>query len=510
MPSLILVLGDQLSLNMSSLNDADPKSDTILMAEVMEEASYVGHHKKKLAFVFSAMRHFAKELESKGFSVRYVRLTDKKNQGALRAEVSRAIEGLPGVQKLIVTKPGEWRLLADMEAWPDLFDVDVELRDDARFIATVDEFSDWAADRKQLRMEYFYREMRRKTGLLMDGDEPAGGEWNYDQENRKRLPKSKQTPQRWFCEPDDITREVMELVEDQFPDNFGKLRPFDNGVTRQQAEAARDAFMADILPGFGDYQDAMAQDEPWMWHSILSLYLNVGLLDPLDLCKRAEAEWQEGRAPLNAVEGFVRQILGWREYVRGLYWFKGPEYKDSNFLNAQNDMPEFYWTGETDMACMSDAIRQTIEHAYAHHIQRLMITGNFALLSGIHPDHVNDWYMRVYADAYEWVELPNTHGMALFADGGVIASKPYAASANYINKMSDYCGTCRYNHKGRTEDDACPFNSLYWNFLIENQDLLKDNPRMGLVLKNVDRLDDDEREKIKARAADLMKSFGVC
>ena len=247
-----------------------------------------------------------------------------------------------------------------------------------------------------------------------------------------------------------------------------------------------------------------------MWHSILSLYLNVGLLDPLDLCKRAEAAWREGRAPLNAVEGFVRQILGWREYVRGLYWYKGPEYKNSNFLNAQNDMPEFYWTGETDMACMSDAIQQTIEHAYAHHIQRLMVTGNFALLTGIHPDQVNNWYMRVYADAYEWVELPNTHGMAIFADGGVIASKPYAASANYINKMSDYCGNCRYNHKGRVEDDACPFNALYWNFLIRNQEVLQTNPRMGLVLKNVDRLSDDDRKQIQARAASLMKSFGMC
>ena len=510
MPSLILVLGDQLSLSMSSLKDANPESDIVLMAEVMEEATYVGHHKKKLAFVFSAMRHFARELEKKGFSVRYVHLTDKNNQGALRAEVSRAIEDLSDVEKLIVTKPGEWRLLADIEDWPDLFDVEVELRDDTRFIATLDDFSDWAADRKQLRMEYFYREMRRKTGLLMDGDEPAGGEWNYDQENRKRLPNSKQTPQRWFCEPDDITQEVMDLVEDQFPDNFGRLRPFNYGVTQKQAEAARDAFISDILPGFGDYQDAMAQEEPWMWHSILSLYLNVGLLDPLDLCKRAEAAWREGRAPLNAVEGFVRQILGWREYVRGLYWYKGPEYKNSNFLNAQNDMPEFYWTGETDMACMSDAIQQTIEHAYAHHIQRLMVTGNFALLTGIHPDQVNNWYMRVYADAYEWVELPNTHGMAIFADGGVIASKPYAASANYINKMSDYCGNCRYNHKGRVEDDACPFNALYWNFLIGNQDVLQTNPRMGLVLKNVDRLSDDDRKQIQARAASLMKSFGMC
>ena len=299
---------------MSSLTGIDRSEDVVLMAEVMEEASYVGHHKKKLAFVFSAMRHFADELREDGVTVRYVALDESGNQGSLRAEVSRALEACGPFDQVVVTKPGEWRLLSDMEDWANLFGVPVDLRDDDRFIASLEEFSDWAEGRKQLRMEYFYREMRRKTGLLMEGDDPAGGEWNYDQENRKRLPKSKQTPQRWFCERDETTRNVLKLVETRFADNFGDLRPFEFGVTRQHAEAARDAFLQDILPGFGDYQDAMARDEPWMWHSILSLYLNVGLLDPFDLCARAEAAWKAGQAPLNAVEGFIRQILGWREF----------------------------------------------------------------------------------------------------------------------------------------------------------------------------------------------------
>ena len=507
MAVLRLILGDQLSPAMSSLTDIDRSEDVVLMAEVMEEASHVGHHKKKLAFVFSAMRHFADELREDGVTVRYVALDESGNQGSLRAEVSRALEACGPFDQFVVTKPGEWRLLSDMEDWANLFGVPVDLRDDDRFIASLEEFSDWAEGRKQLRMEYFYREMRRKTGLLMEGDDPAGGEWNYDQENRKRLPKSKQTPQRWFCEPDETTRNVLKLVETRFADNFGDLRPFEFGVTRQHAEAARDAFLQDILPGFGDYQDAMARDEPWMWHSILSLYLNVGLLDPLDLCARAEAAWKAGQAPLNAVEGFIRQILGWREYVRGLYWWKGPEYGRSNFLDAHRPLPEFYWTGDTDMACLADAIGQTIRHAYAHHIQRLMITGNFALLAGLSPDEVNDWYMRVYADAYEWVELPNTHGMALFADGGVIASKPYAASANYINKMSDYCGGCRFDPKTRTDEDSCPFNALYWDFIFRNEARLKDNSRMSLVLRNADRIDGREREAIQDRAQEILSNL---
>ena len=485
---LRLVLGDQLSPGLSSLEDAGP-GDVVLMAEVAEEATYVRHHKKKIAFLFAAMRHFAEELRSAGLRVRYVRLDDPGNQGSLRGEVARALEDDPSLSAVIVTKPGEWRLLQDMETWRDLMPVPVDLREDTRFIVPLTEFYAWAKGRKQLRMEFFYRDVRRKTGLLMDGEEPAGGQWNFDHDNRKRLPKSLVPPPRFLPPADAVTQDVIALVAERFPDHFGDLEPWVFATTRAGAEAARDHFIGEILPGFGDWQDAMAKGEPWMWHSLLSIYINCGLLDPLDVCRRAETEWREGRAPLNAVEGFIRQIIGWREYVRGIYWLKMPGYAQTNTLNAHRPLPDFYWTGDTGMRCMAEAIGQTKRHAYAHHIQRLMVTGNFALIAGLDPAEVNDWYLLVYADAYEWVELPNTHGMALHADGGLMASKPYAASGNYINKMSDYCSGCAYDVTAKTGPKACPFNFLYWDFIARNRESLSGNPRMALIYKALDRLD---------------------
>lgn len=508
MGTLRLVLGDQLSPEISSLKDADKSADVILLAEVREEATYVPHHKKKIAFLFAAMRHFAGELKTAGYQIRYIRLDDPANQGSLRAEAARALQELPGLKKLVVTKPGEWRLLQDMERWSDLFAVPVELRDDTRFIVSLKEFNAWASGRKQLRMEYFYREVRRKTGLLMDGDQPEGGQWNYDTENRKRLPRSRTAPPRFLPEADALTREVMALVAARFPDHFGDLEPWVFATARAGAEQARDHFISEILPGFGDWQDAMARGEPWMWHSLLSVYLNCGLLDPLEVCRRAEAEWKAGRAPLNAVEGFIRQIIGWREYVRGIYWLKMPGYAEMNALDAHHPLPEFYWTGKTRMRCMAEAIGQTQRYAYAHHIQRLMITGNFALLAGLSPAQVNEWYLRVYADAYEWVELPNTHGMALHADGGLMASKPYAASGNYISKMSDYCEGCSYDVKRRTGEKACPFNFLYWDFVGRHEARFKNNPRMAVICKSLNRMSVSERAEIRAEAAGFLREIG--
>jgi len=496
---LRLVLGDQLSPGLSSLRDAKA-GDVILLAEVAEEATYVRHHKKKIAFLFAAMRHFADELRAAGHDVRYVKLDDAGNAGSLRGEVARALEAVPGLTGVVVTKPGEWRLLADMETWRSLFDAPVELRDDTRFIVPLTEFFAWAKGRKQLRMEFFYREVRRKTGLLMDGEEPAGGQWNFDHDNRKRLPKSLTPPPRFLPEPNALTREVIALVAERFPDHFGDLEPWVFATTRAGAESARDHFIRKILPGFGDWQDAMAKGEPWMWHSLLSIYINCGLLDPLDVCRRAEAEWRAGRAPLNAVEGFIRQIIGWREYVRGIYWLKMPAYAETNTLAAHRPLPDLYWTGKTDMRCMAEAIGQTKRHAYAHHIQRLMVTGNFALIAGLDPVMVNKWYLLVYADAYEWVELPNTHGMALHADGGLMASKPYAASGNYINKMSDYCGSCTFDVNAKSGPKACPFNYLYWDFIARNREKLAGNPRMALIYKALDRLDPKALSAMQADA----------
>ena len=509
MATLRLILGDQLSPDIPSLCDGVREDDVILMAEVMAEPTYVRHHKQKLVLVFSAMRHFAEELREDGWQVRYVRLDDPDNEGSLKAETARALEDLGDMEKVVVTRPGEWRLLSDMEEWGGHFDCEVELRDDTRFIASTRDFADWAEGRKTLRMEYFYRDMRRRTGLLMDGDAPAGGEWNYDEDNRKSLPKTKDTPHRRYFRPDETTSEVIDMVEARFSDHFGALDSFRWGVTRKEAEAARDHFIDDILPNFGDYQDAMARDEAFLWHSLLSAYLNIGLLDPLDVCQRAESAWKDGQAPLNAVEGFVRQIIGWREYVRGLYWWRMPGYRDTNHFDADRALPDFYWTGETDMACLREAVTHSREHAYSHHIQRLMVTGNFALLAGIHPDEVNEWYMIVYADAYEWVELPNTHGMAIFADGGLMASKPYAASANYINKMSDFCKDCRYSHTSKTGEKACPFNYLYWTFLDTHRERLKDNGRMGLVLKNLEKKDDDELAEMRRLSEAFLEEIGA-
>ena len=387
-----------------------------------------------------------------------------------------------------------------MNTWQSLTGVPVYIYDDTRFLCTKKEFADWALGRKTLRMEYFYREMRKKHSLLLDGNKPEGGKWNYDHANRK-APKGAFNPPGpiWF-EPDAITHEVIMMVKDQFADHFGDLDPFYLAVTRAQALEALDYFIRVRLPLFGDYQDAMVQGQPWMYHSLLSFYLNCGLLQPLEVCKAAEAAYHSGHAPINAVEGFIRQIIGWREYVRGIYWMFMPEYKTRNALNASRALPAFYWTAETSMNCLRQCISETRQHAYAHHIQRLMVLGNFALLAGIDPDQVNDWFMIVYADAYEWVELPNVTGMALYADGGLLASKPYAAGGAYINKMSNYCQGCSFNVKEKSGKDACPFNYLYWDFLMRNQAMLGGNPRLAMAYRTLDRMEKEKKRRIEEDA----------
>ncbi len=499
MTTLRVVLGDQLSRSLSSLADLDPGRDVVLMAEVAEETTYVRHHRKKIAFFLSAMRHFAEALTADGVTVDYVRLDDPDNTGSFTGEVRRAA-ARHGADRIVVTEPGEFRVLEMIEDWSRVTGLPVTLRDDDRFLCSRTRFNRWAEGRKQLRMEYFYREMRRETGLLMDGEAPAGGQWNFDAENRKKLPADLVPPDRIGFPPDRITQDVIALVRARFSDHFGDLEPFRFAVTRDDALRALDHCIADCLPRFGDYQDAMKQDAPFLFHAVLSLYLNIGLLLPCEVCRAAEDAWKDGHAPLNAVEGFMRQILGWREYVRGLYWLKMPDYKTTNALKARRPLPAFYWTGETDMNCLRQAIGETKRNAYAHHIQRLMVTGNFALLAGLDPAEVNDWYMVVYADAVEWVELPNTHGMALFADGGVMASKPYAASGAYIHRMSDYCADCRYSPADKTGTTACPFNYLYWHFLIENRARLSGNARLGMIYRTLDRMDPARVAEIKRDA----------
>lgn len=492
MTTLRIVLGDQLTRGLPALRDHQP-GDIVLMMEVVEEATYVKHHKQKLTLIFSAMRHFAETLRRDGLSVDYVCLDDPSNTGSFTGEVQRAIARHKPA-RILVTEPGEWRVFEMMKGW------NAEILNDDRFFATPAAFARWADGRKQLRMEFFYRDMRRLSGLLMDGDEPAGGQWNFDHDNRKALPKDITPPKRRRFEPDSITREVMAMVQQRFPHHFGDLEPFGWAVTRDDALQALDHFITACLPSFGDYQDAMKQGNVFLYHSVISPCLNIGLLTPREICMRAEDAWRSGQAPLNAVEGFIRQILGWREYVRGLYWLKMPAYAETNALDAHRPLPGFYWTASTDMNCMAQAIGDTQRHAYAHHIQRLMVTGNFALLAGLAPKQVEAWYLLVYVDAFEWVELPNTHGMALFADGGIMASKPYAASGAYIDRMSDYCSSCRYRPDVKLGPRACPFNYLYWDFLIRNESKLKANPRMAMPYRTLARMDVERKAEIVRQA----------
>ncbi len=499
---LVLILGDQLTDQISALREADKGSDIVVMAEVADEAAYVPHHPKKIAFLFAAMRKFAASLSDDGWQVRYTRLDDPDNASSIPGELLRRAEET-GTKEVIATEPGEFRLIAALEECP----VPVHLFPDDRFLCSHAEFEAWADGRKELRMEYFYREMRRKTGLLMDGDKPEGGKWNYDHDNRKPPPGSVDAAPMQFT-PDAGVEEVLDLVEARFGDNFGTLRPFWFATETGQARRALTHFIKTALPRFGDFQDAMMADEKFLYHSILSTYLNAGLLGWREICDAAQQAYREGHAPLNAVEGFIRQIIGWREYMRGIYFREGPGYTTRNALNHQRGLPGFYWDAETDMACLSAAIAQTRDEAYAHHIQRLMVTGNFALLAGIDPHEVHEWYLAVYADAYEWVEAPNVIGMSQFGDGGIVGSKPYVSGGNYINKMSDYCKGCAYDVKVKRGEGACPFNYLYWAFLDRHKDRFGKNPRMAQMYRTWMRMSDENRAETLESAEGFLAKLG--
>ncbi len=500
MANLILILGDQLSHHLSALEGADKDNDLVVMAEVHSEASYTNHHKKKLVFVFSAMRHFADALEEDGWRVHYQRYhPDNPAQSIEQVIAELAREYQP--ERVITTECGEWRLHEQISRWHKTLGIPVEIRPDTRFVCNIDEFARWAEGRKQLRMEFFYREMRKKTGLLMTSEgQPEGGQWNFDTDNRKKWAGKPPAPAPFREEPDAITTEVIELVNEYFSEHFGTTGNFHYAVTAEQAQEALAHFVDFALPCFGDYQDAISDNEDWLFHSILSPYLNTGLLDPMEVCEEAVRAWHAGRAPLNAVEGFVRQIIGWREFVRGIYWLLMPGYARENRLGNSRELPWFYWTGDTKMRCMHKAIDATARNAYAHHIQRLMVTGNFALLAGVKPEAICDWYLAVYIDAFDWVELPNTLGMVMHADGGYLGSKPYAASGKYIQRMSDHCQNCHYRVQDATGDRACPFNSLYWHFIDRHREDFANNPRMTMMYRNWDKQKPERREALRARA----------
>ncbi len=495
MVRLVLVLGDQLTDSLSALQQADKNTDVVVMAEVAAEAEYVPHHPKKIAFLFAAMRKFAAHLRAEGWQVAYTKLGDLENAGSIPAELLRRAQDC-GARSVLATEPGEWRLIHALQDVP----LTMTLLPDDRFLATHKEFEVWAEGRKALRMEYFYRDMRRKTRLLMDGDKPVGGKWNFDHDNRKPAKPDMFRAGPPKIEVDPILAEVLELVAARFPDNFGTLHPFQFHTDRAGDLHALEHFVTQSLPDFGAYQDAMIEGDPYLYHAVIGLYLNAGLLTPLEVCKRVEQAYLDGQAPLNSVEGFIRQIIGWREFVRGVYFLEGPDYPRRNALNHQRKLPAFYWGAETRMNCISQAVGQTRDLAYAHHIQRLMVTGNFALLAGVNPAQVHEWYLAVYADAYEWVEAPNVVGMSQFADGGVVGSKPYVSSGAYIDRMSDYCKSCHYKVKDKTGESACPFNLLYWHFLIRHRDRFEGNPRMAQMYRTFDRMDEGRRKTVLADA----------
>ena len=500
-----LILGDQLHHQLATLKALDRTQDVILMAEVLEEATYVTHHPQKIALIFSAMRHFAKELKAEGWRVRYHAFQSDSPIRSLLDFVESQQQLLP-VTELVITHCGEYRLQQQIEQhWSKHLQLPVQCLNDERFFCSPEQFQHWANHYQTLRMEYFYREIRKRTGYLMQGQQPLGEQWNYDSANRKAWSGSPPLPPVLHFEQDQIDLDVLKLVEREFSRHSGSLDNFRWATTRSNALLALEHFITHSLPHFGDYQDAMVQGADMLFHSLLSPYLNCGLLLPKEVCDTAEAAYLDGHAPLNAVEGFIRQILGWREYVRGIYWLYMPEYASRNALQHSAPLPQFYWTGRTRMNCMAECFRNTFQHAYAHHIQRLMVTGNFALLTGVDPQQISDWYLAVYTDAYEWVELPNTLGMVMHADSGLMASKPYAASGNYIHKMSDYCKHCSYNVKTRTEPDSCPFNSLYWYFMIRNEAKFRTHPRMGMIYRQLDKLKD--RQQIISHAQQLLSQI---
>ena len=499
--NLVLVLGDQLDRASSAFDGFDPARDAVWMAEVREESTHVPSHKVRTANFLAGMRHFRDELRAGGKTVHYRELDDPANRHTLAEELA-ATAGELKPARLVTVEAGDYRVREALRGVGRRLKLPLEERADRHFVASAADFARHAEGRKQLRLEFFYRELRKRTGILMDGREPEGGAWNFDKENRGSFGKKGPglLPNARAFPPDATTRAVIDMVGRELPGNPGSLAEFDWPVTPADAEHALHDFIEFRLPEFGDYQDAMWTDRPVLYHARLSSALNLKLIDPLTVCKAVEAAYRKRQVPLAAAEGFVRQILGWREYVRGVYWRFMPDYLATNALNAEQPLPEFYWTGDTDYNCLKHAIQQTLQYGYAHHIQRLMVTGLFSLLLGVRPTEIHEWYLAVYIDAVEWVELPNVLGMSQYADGGLMASKPYAATGKYIDRMSNYCKGCRYEPGESVGETACPFTTLYWDFLMRHAELLRKNPRMGLQVKNADKLPESRREEIADHA----------
>ncbi len=501
---LLIVLGDQLDADAPVLNALDPGTDLVFMAEVPAESTRIPSHAARTALFFAAMRHHASALQTRGLLVDYRRL-GQHNFPTLGAALGDAIRR-HRPRHILCVWPGDYHVKSELEATATASGMSIEWQTDTHFLTTPEEFAEFARNRKVLRLEHWYRQIRRRTGILMDGDQPAGGEWNFDASNRGAFTAAGPgfVPAPTAFDPDPITREALADVQTWLPALPGSVAQFAWPVTRTQARVALEEFIDQRLPLFGQYQDAMWHGETTLYHSRLSAALNLKLLNPREVVDAAIDAWRRGAAPLPAVEGFVRQIIGWREYVRGLYWWRMPGYADSNQLDADAPLPDLYWTGETEYACLRDTLRHTLDHGYAHHIERLMVIGLFALLLGVRPREIHQWFLGMYVDAVEWVELPNVIGMSQFADGGTMASKPYIASGRYIERMSNYCDRCPKRPGEATGPRACPYTTLYWDFLARHRDRFVNHPRLGQQVRNFDARPDSARLAIRD-AADTLR-----
>jgi deoxyribodipyrimidine photolyase-related protein len=505
--TLRLILGDQLNTQHSWFQTVDPDV-AYLMMEIRQETDYVRHHIQKIMGFFAAMREFAQSLRNLGHTVIYLKLDDIKNTQKLDQNVLNAIRDHRST-RFEYLLPDELRLDRQLKALCNKLEIPTTGEDTQHFLTTRHELEGFFEGKKTYLMESFYRQMRRKHGILMQGDEPAGGKWNYDQENRKKLPASHRPPAPLVFANNVVA--ISRMIDKADVKSIGAIDPesFVWPISREQSLTLLEHFVTHCLPRFGTYQDAMTSDSWSLYHSRISFSLNTKMLSPAEVVQRAIGQWKRdpNKITLAQIEGFVRQIIGWREFMRGIYWTKMPAFAESNFFDHQAKLPDYFWTGETKMACVSHAVRQSLEHAYAHHIQRLMITGNFALLSGIDPDELDQWYLGIYIDAIEWVEITNTRGMSQFADGGIVGTKPYVSSANYIHKMSHYCKGCHYDHKLKTGERSCPFNSLYWQFYDRHRDKLGSNPRIGMAYRNWQKMDAANKQAILSRAEQVIREL---
>lgn len=509
MRHLVLVLGDQLNRDSAAFDDFDASLDRVWMSETPYETTHVWCHRLRIAFFLAAMRHFRDALRADGIQVDYAELAPRPehDRGTTFGErLTLALER-ERAERLIVVEPGDWRVRDELIAASTRERIPLEIRPDRTFLCSTEDFNDYAGEHRGLPLESFYRWMRKRLKILVEADgSPVGGRWNFDTENRKGFGRRGPAPRPPLTRfvPDATTRDVIDRVERRFHDHPGTLSHFGLPVTRAEALALLHDFVDHRLADFGTHQDAMWIGEPFLSHSRLSAALNVKLISAREVIDAVLAAARERDLPLNSIEGFVRQIVGWREFVRGLYWRLMPSYAERNALDAHRPLPAFFWTGDTDMRCLQECTTQLLRHGYAHHIQRLMVFGNFALLAGVDPLAFHDWHMAMYADAIDWVSLPNAFGMSQYADGGVVGTKPYIASGRYIARMSNYCSGCRYDPTRATGNDACPFTTLYWDFLDRHRDRLADNPRMRYPLQNLAAKESDERARIRQRAAEWL------